>query len=118
MTLERTAWALRNLTAASGLNTAITAASGITPKALEDACGKGGGHSLLKAHGEKQAAPPLLTPQPKQPPPPRPQPLVTAQGDEENRHQVESPPSDSHGVSNGPCVGVALTQWSKTGRAW
>jgi len=113
LTIERTAWALRNLTAASGLNTAVMAASGITLKALEAANGKNG-QTLLRAHGDKQSAPPLLAPQPKVPPPRPPQPptvgLSSADGDDDE---------ESHGpMRGGACAGVALTQWSKTGRAW
>lgn len=111
MTVERTAWALRNLTAASGLNTAVIAASGITLKALEAAhTTKDEPMSLLKAHGDKQAAPPLLAPQPKLPAPKQPQPLPLATTDEDH---------DEPTASGRPCkIGVAMTQWSKTGRGF
>ena len=103
MTVERTAWALRNLTASSGLNTAIIAAHGITSKALEAK-----GEHLLKPHGDKLAAPPLLAPQPK-PPAPKPPPLLPLLNTDDD---VDDEPSRL-------CtIGIAMTQFSKTGRGY
>ena len=107
MAVERTAWALRNLTASSGLNTAIIAAHGITSKALE---GSKGEH-LLKPHGDKQAAPPLLAPQPK-PPAPKPPPLLPLLTTNDDDDDDDDEPSR-------PCtIGIAMTQFSKTGRGY
>ena len=107
MAVERTAWALRNLTASSGLNTAIVAAHGITSKALE---GSKGEH-LLKPHGDKQAAPPLLAPQPK-PPAPKPPPLLPLLTTNDDDDDDDDEPSR-------PCtIGIAMTQFSKTGRGY
>lgn len=104
MTVERTAWALRNLTASSGLNTAIIAAHGITTKALEAK-----GEHLLKPHGDKQAAPPLLAPQPK-PPAPKPPPLLPL---------LTTNDDDDDDEPSRPCtIGIAMTQFSKTGRGY
>ena len=99
MAVERTAWALRNLTASSGLNTAIIAAHGITSKALE---GSKGEH-LLKPHGDKQA------PQPK-PPAPKPPPLLPL---------LTTDDDDDDDEPSRPCTfGIAMTQFSKTGRGY
>lgn len=109
MTLERLAWALRNLTHANGLNTAVVAASGISLKALEPIHTAAEAEPMVKAR-EKQAAPPLLVPKPK--PPPRPTP-INAEDALATREDVDS----SDGLVS-RCAGVALTQWSKQGHAW
>jgi len=109
VSLERTAWTLRNLTAASGLNTAVITASGISLKAL-DATNFKEEPILAKAHGQKQSAPPLLSSQPRAPPPPRPKSLPVATTDDDDE--------DEDGPGRACTAGVGLAQWAKTGRAW
>jgi len=118
VTMERTAWALRNLTAASGLNTAILAACAISLKGLEAACKPTASHNDAPGHGGDTLVSPqrkavALTSVPARPPPP-PQPTLlplyhdgAALSGDENDDETKA-----------PRAGVALTLWSKTGRAW
>ena len=110
--VERVRWALRNLCAANGLNTAVLVACGVPLTELDGSIsgfndGKGKARSSV---GQPEPAEPAAKP----PPPPKPPTTELATGTSEGAEE------DAHAAAEDgkSFVGVGLTMWSKTGRAF